>query len=141
VELIVPSRQFSDGITLPTFVSLRPREERGVSGDWWVFELTSTFDYAGMVAACERRHPAKGSLTIMAKVPETCGVAEKPVGPLITMQYGGELMDSGLAHCLRSATEQALARIEPPGCTYAWLHEWRLDFPHPKIELKASDEE
>jgi hypothetical protein len=77
----------------------------------------------------------------MAKVPETCGAAEKPGGPLITVQYGGELMDSSLANCLRSATEQPLARMEPPGCTYEWLYEWRLDFPHPKVELKASGEE
>ena len=104
-------------------------------------ELVHTFDYAGMVAACERRHPSKGSLTVMAKVPETCGLAEKPNEPLITMQYGGELMNSELADCLQSATDQALARLDPPGCTYSWLHEWRLDFPHPIFELKASDEE
>jgi hypothetical protein len=77
----------------------------------------------------------------MANVPETCGLAEQPSGPLITLQYGGELMGSALAECLRTATEQALPRLERPGCSYRWVHEWRLDFPDPKIDLTVNGDE
>ena len=141
LENVVPPVRH-DGETVPAYVIFRPRNERqGVSGDWWVGQLVHSLDFAGMVRACERRNPAQGSLTIMARVPETCGLAEKPSEPLITLQYGGELMDSELADCLRMTIDQALARLEPPDCTFSWLHEWRLDFPHPNLELKASDEE
>ncbi len=141
LENFVPPVQVQ-GKTIPAFVTFRPQDERqGLSGDWWVRQLVDTVGYAGMVTACERRHPAKGSLTLLARVPETCGVEDPPSEALITMQYGGELMDSALADCLRMAMDQALKDLEPPGCTFAWLHEWRLDFPHPSLDLKASDEE
>jgi hypothetical protein len=94
-----------------------------------------------MVTACERSHPAQGSLTLMARVPETCATREEPEESLITIQYGGKLMNSELADCLRTTLDPALGRLHPPGCTYPWLHEWRLDFPHPSLALKASDEE
>lgn len=141
LENLVPPREH-EGQSMPAFLIFRPGAERqGVSGDWWVQNLVQTLDYAAIVTACERRHPAQGSLTLMAKVPETCGLADKPTEPLITVQYGGELINSALADCLREAIAQALDRLEPPACTFAWLHEWRLDFPHPSLELKASDEE
>jgi RNA polymerase sigma factor (sigma-70 family) len=126
----------------PAFAILRPGGlQPGVPWNWWALTLTRSLDYAGIVAACERRHPTKGFLTVMAKVAETCGPAEKPTEPPITMQYGGELMGSELAECLRIATDQALARLEPPACTRSWLQEWRLEFPDPKIDLTSCSDE
>jgi RNA polymerase sigma-70 factor (ECF subfamily) len=139
-NLVTPVQE--QGRTLPAYVTFRPRDERqGVSGRWWVRQLLETLDYAGMVTACERSHPAQGSLTLMARVPETCATREEPEESLITIQYGGKLMNSELADCLRTTLDPALGRLHPPGCTYPWLHEWRLDFPHPSLALKASDEE
>lgn len=141
LENLLPPVQ-AQGETIPAYVTFRPQGERqGVSGTWWVRQLIDTLGYARLVTACERSHPAQGSLTLLARVPETCGVEDQPSEPLITLQYGGELMDSALADCLRMAIDQALKDLEPPGCTFAWLHEWRLDFPHPSLDLKASDEE
>jgi RNA polymerase sigma factor (sigma-70 family) len=140
LENLVSPREY-EGVTLPAFIVLQPRNEvQAISVDRWVRHLIRASDYPGIVAACEKRHPAKGSLTVLAKVPETCGLAEKPNESPITVQYGGELMNSALANCLRMATDQVLSRVEPPGCTFAWLSEWRLDFPHPKIEIDTSDE-
>jgi RNA polymerase sigma factor (sigma-70 family) len=140
LERVDPPWQRNGEIT-PAFVSLRPRDEqRGIAGERWVLSLARTLDFAGLVAACERRFPAKGTLTVLAKVPETCGLAVKPGGPQLSVEYGGELMGSELAACLRSGTEQALARVEAPGCTYAWGHEWRLDFPNPKVEISEPAE-
>jgi hypothetical protein len=85
-------------------------------------------------------HPARGTLTILARLRETCGMTENTTEPLLTVQYGGELMNGALADCLRVATDQALAHVEPPGCTFAWLREWTLAFPHPKIELPPTNE-
>lgn len=127
---------------MPTYVVVRPRDERqGVSVHWWMRNLVHTLDYAGMVTACERRHPAQGTLTLMARVPETCRLGDEPTEPPITLRFGGELMNSALADCLKVTLDRALARLEPPACTHAWLHEWRLDFPHPALEIEGLEEQ
>jgi hypothetical protein len=140
LERVEPPWQRHGEIT-PAFVSVRPRDEQqGISGERWVLRVARTLDFPGAVATCERRFPAKGSLTLLVKVPETCGLDVQPSGPHLSVEYGGELMGSKLATCLRNVTEQALARVEAPGCTYAWGHEWRLDFPNPRIEISEPAE-
>jgi RNA polymerase sigma factor (sigma-70 family) len=127
------------GDEIPTMLSIRPpAERRGVTGPKLVFKLARDLGFARMVAACEKQSPAKGALTILVRVPETCGPSADSDGRRITVEYGGELGSSPLASCLRLATDQVTAQLDLPGCSYGWVQEWRLDFPHPKIDLPDS---
>ncbi|HTP25286.1 MAG TPA: hypothetical protein VMK12_06440, partial [Anaeromyxobacteraceae bacterium] len=58
----------------------------------------------------------------------------------IAVDYGGELVGSDLASCLAEATRAMLKTFQPPGCVYGWRGEFRLQFPHPKIEIPADDD-
>jgi hypothetical protein len=123
----------------PALVSVRPTgEQAGISGQQWIWDLARRLDFVGMVAACDKRNPQKGILTVFAKVPDTCGLEDELGRPRITVEYGGELFGSEVWACMKTATEQALSRVEPPACTYGWVGEWRLDFPHPKVEIPSS---
>jgi hypothetical protein len=82
--------------------------------------------------------PSQGVLTVSVKVPESCGVQGQRNSLPITVEYGGELIGSELWSCMKSATEQELKRIELPACIYQWGAEWRLEFPHPKLDLSGA---
>jgi hypothetical protein len=123
----------------PALARFRPPEEQsGISGKKWVFELARKHDFASLVAQCDKRHPSQGVLTVSVKVPESCGAQGQRNSLPITIEYGGELIGSELWSCMKSATEQELKRIELPACIYQWGAEWRLEFPHPTLDLSGA---
>jgi hypothetical protein len=94
-----------------------------------------------MVEECERLHPARGILLISARVPDRCGSANDAGRPRIGVELGGELFGTELAACLVERTKAALDNTELPRCVYGWRGEFRLEFPHPKIEIAEAEKE
>jgi hypothetical protein len=135
LERIEPPIQ-RNGKDQSALLRIRPSEEQsGIWGKKWVLELARQYDFANIVAECEKHHPSSGALSVSVSVPERCAVEAQRNVPPIGVEYGGELVGSELWSCMKSATAQVLKQVEPPACTYQWAGEWRLEFPHPRIDL------
>jgi hypothetical protein len=110
-----------------------------MTGGELLARVAAEHDFAGIVGSCETRYPAQGVLLVTARVPSTI-VPEEASGPRkIVVEYGGPLFGSAVSRCLTEATQRILNDFEVPDGVFGGLGEWRLDFPHPKIELTALD--
>jgi hypothetical protein len=124
----------------PALVRVRPEQARtGVTVGELLARLAADHDFAGMVGSCEATHPARGVLLVTAHVPDTIMPEEAPGPRRIVVEYGGPLFGSPLARCLTEATQRVLNDFQVPDGVFGGLGEWRLEFPHPKIELTALD--